>query len=73
MSTDIIRFQSTEAGTAERVVQPKAIHFYLMVSLPLVFGTFLAWYGVYLWETHKEKNKRSGTAKKEHRDASEKV
>ena len=74
MSTDIIKFQNAGPDTSEQVVQLKAVKFYLMVSLPLVFGVFIAWYAVYLWETRKEKmNKGRTVAGDEHKDPSEKV
>ena len=76
MSTDIIKFQNPEPeasqAVAQRVVQPKAVEFYLMVSLPLVIGVFVAWYGVYLWETRKENRNKERTASA-HEDVSEKV
>ena len=74
MSTDIIKFQNAGPDTSQQIVQLKAVKFYLAVSLPLVFGVFIAWYAVYLWETRKEKrNKDRSVAEDERKDTFEKV
>ena len=53
MSTDI--FKATNTGKFGNTVELGALRMYVMISLPLVVITLLAWYGVYWWETRKEK------------------
>ena len=53
MSTDVVQLQSD----SKLVVETAALRVYLTISLPLVFVTVLAWYGVYQWETRKEQRK----------------
>lgn len=53
MSTDI--FRPTDKGRFSEDVQLGALKLYIAISLPLVFITLLAWYGVYWWETRKER------------------
>lgn len=53
MSTDI--FRTTNTGQFGNTVQLGALRLYIMISLPLVVVTLLAWYGFYWWENRKEK------------------
>ena len=53
MSTDI--FKNTDKGRFGDGVDLGALKLYIAISLPLVFITLLAWYGVYWWETRKER------------------
>ncbi|KAI9773493.1 MAG: hypothetical protein M1839_002075 [Geoglossum umbratile] len=59
MSTDIIKFQDKSAGKPGRTFQPGALQLYLAISLPLMFITFLSWYGVYWWVNRKDRRKSS--------------
>lgn len=72
MSTDVVKFDSTESGSDQRIVRPKAVEFYLIVSLPLVVGVFVAWYGFYVWESRKERQAHQLVLKNS-KDHSEKV
>ena len=53
MSTDI--FNVTNTGLFRETIELGALRLYIIISLPLVVMTLLAWYGVYWWETRKEK------------------
>lgn len=53
MSTDI--FKATNKGKFGNAVELGALKMYVMISLPLVVVTLLAWYGFYWWETRNEK------------------
>lgn len=64
MSTDI--FKATNTGQFDNTVQLGALRLYIAISLPLVVVTMLAWYGVYWWETRKEKLRMQRTALKSH-------
>jgi len=54
MSTDIIHFHTTDTGESQSVYQWSALQLYLAISLPLMFLTFTAWYGVYWWVNRKD-------------------
>lgn len=64
MSTDI--FRATNTGQSGNTVQLGALRLYIAVSLPLVMVTMLGWYGVYWWETRKEKLRMKRLALKSH-------
>ena len=64
MSTDI--FRATNTGQFGNTVQQGALRLYIVISLPLVVVTMLAWYGVYWWETRKEKLRMKRFALKSH-------
>ncbi|KAF2265884.1 hypothetical protein CC78DRAFT_567210 [Lojkania enalia] len=55
MSTDIIRWNPDADGRPIRTVSTGALWLYLTITLPLMVGTFLAWYGVYWWVNTKDK------------------
>ena len=57
MSTSI--FRPTYTGQFGTTVESGALKLYIVISLPLVVVTLLAWYGVYWWETRKEKPSKS--------------
>lgn len=50
MSTDIVRFQSIDAGKRVRIFSPDALRFFLAITLPLMVVSFLAW-GLFYWVT----------------------
>jgi len=54
MSTDIVQYQLSESGKSQKIFQLGALQLYLAITLPLMFGTFFAWYGVYWWVNRKE-------------------
>ena len=62
MSTDIVGFQTTKTGRSKSFVELAALQLYLAISLPLVFVTLVAWYGVYWWETRKETRRQATNA-----------
>ena len=62
MSTDIVKFRINKSGLLENSVQLGALQLYIVVSLPLMLITFLAWYGVYWWVNRKERLRLRGTA-----------
>lgn len=64
MSTDI--FRATNTGQFGNTVQLGALRLYIAISLPLVVITLLSWYGVYWWETRKEKLRMENTVFKSH-------
>jgi hypothetical protein len=47
MSTDIVRFQTSDTGVTERNFQWGALSVWLAATLPLTFFTFIAWVVVY--------------------------
>lgn len=47
MSTDIIRWQPDNDGYFQKYVSWGALRFFLALSLPLTFATFLTWALVY--------------------------
>lgn len=53
MSTPIVRFDSIDSGFSLKNVGLGALELYLVVSVPLVFFTFFAWYGVSWWEKRR--------------------
>jgi len=55
MSTDIVHFDSTSMGKSGKNFQLGALQLYFAISIPLMATTLLAWYGVYWWETRKER------------------
>lgn len=64
MSTDI--FRATNTGQFGNTVQIGTLRLYIAISLPLVVVTLLAWYGVYWWETRKEKLRTRTITSKSH-------
>lgn len=50
MSTPIVKFDSTKSGFSAKNIGVGALELYIVVSVPLVLFTFLAWYGVSRWE-----------------------
>jgi hypothetical protein len=54
MSTDIIRWNSDADGRLKKIVSTGALQLYLTITLPLMIGTFAAWYGVYWWVNTKD-------------------
>lgn len=58
MSTPIVTFEPGSPKLADRNIAVGALQFYLVVSLPLVLLTFVAWYVVYWRENRKEKQRR---------------
>lgn len=54
MSTDIVRFEISAQEKTQKVFQPAALHLFAAVTLPLMFATFSAWYGVYWWVNRTE-------------------
>ncbi|KAL9131378.1 MAG: hypothetical protein Q9175_006779 [Cornicularia normoerica] len=67
MSTDI--FKATNTGQFGNTVQLGTLRLYIAISLPLVVVTLLAWYGVYWWETRKEKLLMKSISFKSHTEA----
>ncbi|KAI9866764.1 MAG: hypothetical protein M1813_000706 [Trichoglossum hirsutum] len=57
MSTDIIRFQTDQTGEPSRTFRLGALQLFLAITVPLMFVSFLAWYGVYWWVDRKDKVK----------------
>ena len=57
MSTDIVHFTDNQ-GTQDQTFEPAALKLFFEISIPLLVLTFMAWYGVYWWETGKEKRRR---------------
>jgi hypothetical protein len=60
MSTDIIKYTTTSAGRPERVLHLDALRLYLAITLPMMFVTFAAWYGVSWWANREEKKMLKG-------------
>ncbi|GAB7361634.1 hypothetical protein MBLNU230_g1685t1 [Neophaeotheca triangularis] len=54
MSTPIVTFEPGSAQLKDRVIAVGALQFFVLVSLPLVLLTFVAWYLVYRRENRKE-------------------
>ncbi|KAE8444669.1 hypothetical protein EG329_014326 [Mollisiaceae sp. DMI_Dod_QoI] len=50
MSTDIIKFQDNA-----KEYQWGALNWYIMVTIPFMFATFVSWYGFYWWTARKER------------------
>lgn len=55
MSTDIIRWQSGSDGSFQKSISWGAIRFFLTLSLPLTFTTFITWALVYAFILLKER------------------
>ncbi|RDW74883.1 hypothetical protein BP6252_06025 [Coleophoma cylindrospora] len=55
MSTDIVKFQSTNGGPGPIVFQRDALSLYLYVTIPLMVVTFTTWWGLYRCEQYKAK------------------
>lgn len=55
MSTDIIRWQSGSDGSFQKSVSWGAVRFFLALSLPLTFTTFITWALVYGFILLKER------------------
>lgn len=53
MSTDIVNFHPSSVRISESAVSFAALRLYVALSLPLMFITFIAWYGVYWWVSRK--------------------
>lgn len=49
MSTDIIQFRDNV-----KEYQWGALNWYMMITIPFMVATFLAWYGFHLWAARKE-------------------
>ena len=58
MSTPIVNFNTTNSGFSLKNIGIGALELYLLVSMPLVFITFLAWYGVSKWEKRQAKKEQ---------------
>ncbi|KAK5064909.1 hypothetical protein LTR84_000743 [Exophiala bonariae] len=56
MSTDIIRWQPDDDGYFQKYVSWGALRFFLALSLPLTFATFLTWGLVYAFIRFNERN-----------------
>lgn len=50
MSTDIIQFQDNV-----REYQSGALNWFVMVTIPIMFFTFLGWYGFHWWAARKDR------------------
>jgi hypothetical protein len=57
MSTDIVQYQVGVDGNSYEIFQLGALQLYLAITLPMMFLTFAAWYGVYFFVDRKEKIK----------------
>jgi hypothetical protein len=55
MSTPIVDFDSTKAGFSLRNIGVGALQLYLLISVPLVALTFLAWWVTARWEKRRSK------------------
>jgi len=53
MSTDIIRFSSSDVGTHQRNFSSEALKLYIAITLPMMFLTFMAWWVVYRYVNRK--------------------
>jgi hypothetical protein len=62
MSTPIVKFNTTKSGFNLKNIGIGALELYLLVSLPLVCITFLAWYGVSKWEKRQAKKEKERQA-----------
>lgn len=66
MSTDIIRWQLGNDGTFQKSVSWGAVRFFLALSLPLTFTTFITWaivYAVILYQERREEKRLQGYRK----------
>jgi hypothetical protein len=56
MSTDILKFPtSNSTGKPEKVFAPEALRYFLALTLPTMFLTFLAWAGFNWWVNRRER------------------
>ncbi|KAI9780709.1 MAG: hypothetical protein M1816_002758 [Peltula sp. TS41687] len=53
MSTDIVRFPKPDSGKPQRTVSFAALQLFMAISIPLMFLSFVAWWGVYKWVNRK--------------------
>ena len=60
MSTDIVHWQTDDNGQSQKIFQLGALQTFMTICLPMMLGTFVAWYGVYWWVDRKETLKRRG-------------
>jgi hypothetical protein len=51
MSTDIVKFQSPEGGPGPKVFQRDALNLYMIITLPMMAVTFIAWAVIYRIES----------------------
>jgi len=58
MSTDIVVFQTDDAGETVKLFHVDALLLFLAICLPLMVVVFVAWYGVYWWIDRKEGEQR---------------
>jgi len=66
MSTDIIRWQVGNDGVFQRSVSWGALRFFLALSLPLTFTTFITWaivYGVIVYQERRREKRLPGSLK----------
>ena len=60
MSTDIIRWQVGNDGAFQKSVSWGAVRFFLALSLPLTFTTFITWALVYAFILFQERREEKG-------------
>jgi hypothetical protein len=60
MSTDVIRWQVDNDGTFQKSVSWGAVRFFLALSLPLTFTTFITWALVYAFILFQERREEKG-------------
>jgi hypothetical protein len=58
MSTDIVVFQTDNAGETVKSFHLDALLLFLSICFPLMVVVFAAWYGVYWWIDKKEGEQR---------------
>jgi hypothetical protein len=58
MSTDIVVFQTDDAGETVKLFHVDALLLFMAICLPLMVVVFVAWYGVYWWIDRKEGEQR---------------
>jgi hypothetical protein len=59
MSTPIVQFPTDKIGHQTKVVVTSAMQLWFAVTVPLMVFTFLAWWGVKLFEKYQRKLKEN--------------
>lgn len=59
MSTDIVKFPNGRKGLGNGVVSEGAIALYLLLTIPLMAFTLIAWYLFYLYVNREGESKGS--------------
>lgn len=54
MSTDIVRFQGGNGAGTQEVFSLPALKLFLIISLPMMAGTFIAWFAIYWWINRRQ-------------------